>query len=367
MPTDLITDVGRTAGAFTIITVVAAPVAFAAWSIARFQSQPILSKWPSPNRTWTGFDVLCLFGAFFTLLSTAIIGLSSGGFFQNFYGSDFPTLLDVSDPDTNAVVSGTAVISGLQSRIEVANQVRFLWASVIAIPLLFVVAGILRMLNQRERFVFDVGRLPAQIMLGVLAWMILTPLALIVHLVSVVIASELGVSADEHPLMLLALTPGSFDVVLFGFVVCFATPLAEEFLFRGMLLSWMMRGRVRAYIVMFAAVLLAVAVGRTFESPPHLAAVTFEFLLAVGLVLIVSRVVRGSGRFPVRTVAAIHVSAALFAAAHAAVWPSPIPLYFLGLGLGWLTVRTGGIAASTVAHGLFNAVAFVILLRGGGN
>ena len=61
---------------------------------------------------------------------------------------------------------------------------------------------------------------------------------------------------------------------------------------------------------------------------------------------------------------ALYVSAAFFALVHSAVWPTPIPLFFLGLGLGWLAVRTRGIFVPVIVHGLFNAVSAVYVLRG---
>jgi membrane protease YdiL (CAAX protease family) len=51
----------------------------------------------------------------------------------------------------------------------------------------------------------------------------------------------------------------------------------------------------------------------------------------------------------------------LFASFHAQVWPSPIPLFFLGLGLGWLSYRTQSLIGPIVAHALFNAVACIVL------
>ncbi|MBX9580524.1 MAG: CPBP family intramembrane metalloprotease, partial [Gemmataceae bacterium] len=66
-----------------------------------------------------------------------------------------------------------------------------------------------------------------------------------------------------------------------------------------------------------------------------------------------------------RTVGAVYASAALFAEVHSAVWPSPIPLFVLGLGLGWLAVRTRGVLAPAVVHGLFNLVSVLYVLRGG--
>ena len=53
-----------------------------------------------------------------------------------------------------------------------------------------------------------------------------------------------------------------------------------------------------------------------------------------------------------------------FAAMHAEQWPAPIPLFVLSMGLGWLSQRTGGLAASIGLHMAFNGFATAILLIG---
>ena len=62
--------------------------------------------------------------------------------------------------------------------------------------------------------------------------------------------------------------------------------------------------------------------------------------------------------------AAIYATSVLFASAHD-VWPTPIPLFAFSLILGWLAVRTGGVTASIVVHGLLNTVSALYVLRGG--
>jgi membrane protease YdiL (CAAX protease family) len=62
---------------------------------------------------------------------------------------------------------------------------------------------------------------------------------------------------------------------------------------------------------------------------------------------------------------AILASAALFAAFHAHVWPSPVPLVVLAVGLGFLYVRTHSLVGPVVVHSMFNAVSAVYLLLGG--
>ncbi len=57
----------------------------------------------------------------------------------------------------------------------------------------------------------------------------------------------------------------------------------------------------------------------------------------------------------------IYGSAMLWSMAHMAVWPSPIPLFLLGLGLGWLAYRTQSLIGCIVGHALFNTVACLTL------
>jgi hypothetical protein len=52
----------------------------------------------------------------------------------------------------------------------------------------------------------------------------------------------------------------------------------------------------------------------------------------------------------------------VWAAMHAPVWPSPIPLFVLGLGFGVVAQRTQSLVPSVVAHSLFNGVACAQLL-----
>jgi membrane protease YdiL (CAAX protease family) len=49
------------------------------------------------------------------------------------------------------------------------------------------------------------------------------------------------------------------------------------------------------------------------------------------------------------------LSSWLFAAMHAMQWPAPIPLFLVSLGLGWLAQHTGRLVAPIVAHSAFNA------------
>ena len=69
-----------------------------------------------------------------------------------------------------------------------------------------------------------------------------------------------------------------------------------------------------------------------------------------------------------RLLAANVIVSLIFAALHGAVWPTPIPIFFLSLGLGFLYQRTGGILAPIALHMTFNGVSttMMFLVAGGG-
>ncbi len=70
----------------------------------------------------------------------------------------------------------------------------------------------------------------------------------------------------------------------------------------------------------------------------------------------VNRFGRGHGS------SAIYGTSLLFAAMHSGVWPSPIALFVLGLGLGWLAYRTRSLVGPILVHALFNGVACLQLV-----
>ena len=133
-------------------------------------------------------------------------------------------------------------------------------------------------------------------------------------------------------------------------------------LFRGLFVGWTGGRWYRPWAVLTLAAVPAISVGVGPDG--KVGPLVFLGVLAVGLYAILRL---GSARpgFPSRTVVSIYATAALFALAHSRVWPSPVPLFVLGIALGYLATRTNRIAACVVLHGLFNAVSFVYVLRGG--
>jgi membrane protease YdiL (CAAX protease family) len=58
---------------------------------------------------------------------------------------------------------------------------------------------------------------------------------------------------------------------------------------------------------------------------------------------------------------AIFGSAMLFGLMHCENWPAPIPLFGMGLVLGWLASRTQNLIGPITFHALFNLLNFIVL------
>jgi membrane protease YdiL (CAAX protease family) len=165
----------------------------------------------------------------------------------------------------------------------------------------------------------------------------------------------------SHPLVNFAVYQGVAGKVLFVVAVCGFGPLGEEFLYRGLILPWVGRRLWRPWIV-FVISLALTSLSLEFGTHQYWSAVVFVVLLG-GVQFLLQRIKKwGWTRFPRRTVLAIWSSSMLFAVAHVNVWPSPIALFVLALGFGYLTVRLGSFYPAVLSHMLFNAVSTLVVL-----
>jgi membrane protease YdiL (CAAX protease family) len=187
-------------------------------------------------------------------------------------------------------------------------------------------------------------------------------------LIAVLCQHWLHVKEEAHGIeKLMRAAPGLSDWLLTILTAIVAAPILEEFLYRGVLQSWMIRQAYRSdnvYALTFAVALLLREPGLTEAFTEH----TWEslqvelqpaaFVLAMLPIYLVIRL-----RLRSAAAAGIFCSALFFAINHAAVWPSPIPLFPLGLALGYLAYRTQSLIAPMVLHALFNSVAIVGLMH----
>jgi membrane protease YdiL (CAAX protease family) len=354
VPAEPLQEVARIAEAYGIVATVALSAGVGLWPLARFTRQgwAVVPR-KGPERR-TGFEVAALFLLNVVFVSVMVAVLQKAGFFREVYGPTFPEPLP--SRDALGMVGGGAGASSVVESAAPFQTVRTMWASLFAVPLLYATAvGFAVAVNRKPRFEF--ADWYARVWAGIAAWAVLTPVVFGVYAAADRITTGLGGEPDRHPMTKLGVGESPFDRVVFALAVCVAAPLAEELLFRGILVRWTAGRAYRGWIVLVVAGILAAAGTGDLRSP----AVAFTASLGVG-VLAIRKL--GGKPFAFRG-AGIWASVALFAAAHSAVWPTPVPLFVLGLGLGWLCLRTRGILACVVAHGLFNAVSFVYLLRGG--
>jgi membrane protease YdiL (CAAX protease family) len=197
-------------------------------------------------------------------------------------------------------------------------------------------------------------------LLAIIAWLVTTPIVyLIGFLVDVGSERLLHLPPDKHPLFKLAASrpmPAELAVIVFAAVV--AAPLWEELLFRGVLQRWFTVTSWGSNAAVAGALAIAFLDRGTKGPWPVL------FVLAmVPAYVLVSRT-RSRALPRADAARAIFASALLFAAFHSPVWPTPVPLFALGLVLGYLAYRTQSLIAPILLHALFNAVPTIEILLG---
>lgn len=339
-----------------VVAAVVLPLAGAAWRLARRRGTPLLPH-PRPWRApWTGFDVLVAFLLLGPQLVPALADtvLSNAGVYARVYGEELTTTPPrEGEPDPPEA----------RERRRESATVRAMWAGLVSLPIqLAVVLLVGHRLYPGLRWADRAAAIPARVALVGAAWLLLSVTVHAIHLIVNLTFAELGWEPEQHSLARVATRP-TLDRVLFAIAACVQAPIVEELFFRGVLLAWLLGRSYRVWPVLVSGVLMAVLSCAVTESLPDVFArgpVLFALALAGGW-LVVGQLMRRKRR----TVGAIYASAALFATVHSAVWPSPIPLFVLGLGLGWLAVRVRGVLVPAAVHGLFNAVSVLFVLAPG--
>lgn len=358
MPADPWTETARMAGCGLIVAALAVPVAAVGWRAARRSGDPILAPWRPWRVPWGGFEVVLAFLVVAVVVPAVVQqALTASSAFAHAYGPEFPSAPTRPRVEESAAIAGAAAASLADARLAECARLRQLWAVAFALPLQLGLLVVVR----RTLHAGWVGpprpSVGSRLALAVAAWAVLTPAVLVFNQVVVQLLTRLGGVPADHPLARLTGLRSAMDQILFLFGAAVAAPLVEEILFRGILLPWLRHGRYRRAGAIVVAVPLAwLASGPTLESLTRGPVVFAAVLLAGYFVL------RWVVRRKRRTVGAVYATAALFAVVHSSVWPSPVPLFALGLGLGYLALRTRGVLVPAVVHGLFNAVSALFVL-----
>ena len=185
--------------------------------------------------------------------------------------------------------------------------------------------------------------------------------------VQILYLSGTGAQPEEHGLTMLAMNTSSvLDWILIVGSAVILAPLKEELLFRGVAQFWFSRRSWGGHVAMIAAFIVAIVerydklhqaiVKHTWSLLVHELQPALFVIALIPVYLVLPRLL--SRRFPLPEVPrAIFGTSLLFGVFHSTVWPTPIPLFVLGLVLGWLAYRTQSLTAPIVLHALFNAVA----------
>lgn len=204
---------------------------------------------------------------------------------------------------------------------------------------------------------------------GAVAWLLFSPLVYLLFLaVGLLLQWLSGVDPEPHQFFLLAQEASVLDWVLLVLVAVVWAPVLEELLFRGLLQPVVMRRPRGGEAALAAALAVALgfradkllAAGNQADSAAllnELAPAVFVLVLTPGYFL-AGRLFRRWLPEP-RAARAIYATALLFAMFHTQVWPSPIPLFLLGLVLGFLAYRTQNLVGPMVLHALFNGTSCV--------
>ncbi len=308
---------------------------------------------PEHGIRWTAAEIVLIYVVGMLCQAAAYALLERAGFYVWFYGGDG--------------LRETAQASGAAGQL--ARYRLGLWSG---LP-----GTLLQVLAALAVLRFGSGTTPAEVGLttrnlgrnaaaGLVFSFIFVPGAYALQALALRVIESLGGQQQEHPFTLLSregLLPAEWALLVATAVLL--APLWEELFFRGVVQPWVMAERrwggpaALAVAFVLTASLRAdhlwAAVGAggltlLVESLPFVALLALAALYAI---------LAWSRRFEQ---AGLLAAAVLFGWVHVHVWPSPLALVWLGVGLGWLRWRGRSLAGCFVLHAAFNAVACAVLL-----
>lgn len=201
--------------------------------------------------------------------------------------------------------------------------------------------------------------------LGLLFAVIFAPGAYGLQALAILGMKALGADEQAHPFTQL----GQQSLALVEWVLLIVSavvlaPLWEEFLYRGIVQPWVMEKQPWGGPIALGVALLATLSARSESLQRAVSSGGRE--LWIEWIPILSLLVLAVVYFVLARhrpkLAGLFATAVLFAWIHARVWPSPVALVWLALGLGWLRWRGQSLVGSIVLHAVFNAIACQILI-----
>jgi membrane protease YdiL (CAAX protease family) len=337
---------------------------------------------------WTGREV---FAAFFVGLGLPIcilLLLTQMGFFASLIGPP---------PDQ---AGPAAERSSYTSRcVAIGSPITLTVTVGTLIALLFFSSG-----SRPHHFGLTWARWPANLGLGLAAFVVTWPLIMGIQ----ALASICMPSTFDPYAALAKLDLPAWEWLLFGFQLMIHAPILEEILFRGILQGWLRRAALAGHLSIPFVTLYRAAYDfaeydkATDEYSFQFGPLVFATLLAIGYGFWLYRLTRhfrlsdaeikdwqvlpiepsltGGGQSDeggrqvrehdderrrrwaeANATLAIYGTAMLWAIVHSSNWPAPLPLFPMGLALGWLSRRTQSLVGPIVFHAMFNLTSFIAL------
>ena len=355
MPAEFLAEATALAEAFGIVSLITLVVFLVSLVMTRRLGQKLAWPWRHPRSPWTAWEIAWVFLSFLILPTVCSEFLEVAGWSSRNAVGGKRQVLDVAG-EPLAAAGGCVAAAEQLARESTERQLRQIWGMALSIP---VIVGLGSYLRRDDRGATRQPTWWPSFAIGALAWLPIAVMTFLVYLICLGVMVLLDESPDSHPFVQLSLQESDWlSWLIFGLLVCVLGPGIEEWLFRGLILRWSIQHSLRPPIVLALAVLFGMLSGNPW-------AIVWSVTLLIAYPLLRGLATALRPRFPRRIAGGIYASAALFAAGHSLVWPSPVPLFVMGFLLGYLTARTGSITAAWLVHGLFNAITYVYLLRGG--
>lgn len=240
--------------------------------------------------------------------------------------------------------------------LEAADQARRqVWAVAVTRPIQFIALLLLFTVVAGGR-TYQLGltlrRWPRVLLAAYLVWLVITPLAKLAFWLLLQIETPKAHPVDT--LLRFSDTLDSWGLVLF--TVLISAPLLEELLFRGFAQQIMVNSPEVADLTLLAVLIGIIVSGTTQVWEEGSLRTGWPIVLLIGTGAGYLGFERLMQRWLPRPGAAraIYATSVLFALVHSSHWPTPIPLFFLSLGLGYLGYRTQSLLGPLVVHSLFN-------------
>ncbi len=196
--------------------------------------------------------------------------------------------------------------------------------------------------------------------LGYASFAVVAPMVYGVNFLAYQVVRWTGSHVQPHPLQRLVESGVSpLAIALTAFQAAVLAPIVEEFVFRGVMLPWLSQRYWGGWLAMVGGI--AIGLGNLSYDGAQWNWTPLGFVVCVSALGYLFT--RGPGRVQWNR-RAIVGTAILFAMLHVNVWPQPVPLLVLGLGLGWCAYRSRSLIAPITLHALFNGTSMLLMLLG---